>query len=222
MFHLYKRLRILPCWIQNPCARIRESTHADHKRKWLDLPEARLSSLPLSEILTWISRVISTSLYIDNRENKKKKPRRIKNARFVRKILSTNSSQCEFLRSYALGERSPIFVSISRSTVETERDVVPKRIIFFFTACTLVRLLGLLGRHAAGGRPPARFLFLFYLVIINTALVRTELKATVVASLSAILPENNNNNKDDDDDNEEEEEARVKDETWLTIPFRPG
>lgn len=51
--------------------------------------------------------------------------------------------------------------------------------------------------------------FLFYLVIINTALVRTELKATVTP-LSVILLENNNNN---DDDKEEEEEMRVRDET---------
>lgn len=87
-----------------------------------------------------------------------------------------------------------------------------RRIIF--TACTLVRLLGVVGAtpaHVAGGRPRHVFFFFsFHSVIINTALVRTELKATV-ASLSAILPEHNNNNNDDD--NEEEEETRVRDET---------
>ena len=47
-----------------------------------------------------------------------------------------------------------------------------------------------------------------FLFIINTALARTELKATVVASLSPILSENNDD--DDDDDDEEEQEARVE------------
>lgn len=69
-------------------------------------------------------------------------------------------------------------------------------------------VVGATPAHATDGRP--RHIFLFYLVIINTALVRTELKATVIASLSTILPENNNNN---DDHNEEEEETRVRDET---------
>lgn len=121
-----------------------------------------------------------------------------------------NASSSVRIRSInTLGERSPIFVSTSRSTVNTERDVVPRHIIL--TACTLVRLLGLLGRsrHMPLAVAPGTF-FLFYLVIINTALVRTELKATVVASLSTILLENNNNN---DDDNEEEEKMRVEDET---------
>ena len=85
---------------------------------------------------------------------------------------------------------------------------------FFFYDVYFGKTAGVVGATCRWRSPPARFLFLFYLVIINTALVRTELKATVVASLSAILPENNNNNNnDDDDDNEEEEEARVKDET---------
>ena len=50
---------------------------------------------------------------------------------------------------------------------------------------------------------------MFFLFIINTALARTELKATVAASLSPILSKNN----DDDDDDEEEQEARVENGT---------
>lgn len=61
-----------------------------------------------------------------------------------------------------LGERSLIFVSISRSTVEMERDVVPRRIIYF-TACTLVRLLGVVGhpQHMSLAVAPGTFFFCF-------------------------------------------------------------
>lgn len=77
-------------------------------------------------------------------------------------------SRCESLRSYALDEhareRSRSFPSLILLT-KVERDVVPKRIIL--TACTLVRLLGLLGRprHAPLGIAPdahTRVLFIYY------------------------------------------------------------
>lgn len=58
---------------------------------------------------------------------------------------------------------------------------------------------------------PGAHTHVFFLFIINTALARTELKATVAASLSPILFENNDDN--DDDDDEEEQEARVENGT---------
>lgn len=72
---------------------------------------------------------------------------------------------------------------------------------------------GVVGASLARGcreSPPAHT-HVFFLFIINTALARTELKATVAVSLSPILPESNDD--DDDDDDEEEQEARVEDET---------
>lgn len=69
---------------------------------------------------------------------------------------------------------------------------------------------GVVGASLARGcreSPPAHT-HVFFLFIINTALARTELKATVAVSLSSILPKNN-----DDDAGEEEQEARVEDET---------
>jgi len=66
-------------------------------------------------------------------------------------------------------------------------------------------VVGATPARAAGDRLRRTHTCSFHLFIINTALARTELKATVAASLSPILPENNDD--DDDDDDEEEQEA---------------
>lgn len=83
---IFTRLRIFPCHAEFRIhTRIRESARVDRKRKWLDLSEARLSLLPLSEILTRISRTASTLNQLENKI--KKKGGKESNARFV-KIIS--------------------------------------------------------------------------------------------------------------------------------------